>query len=198
MQFFNLKQPHVANEYPQYEAVYSKWTAVYSRVYGRILRYWSLQYTAVYPKSPKWGIFNTTLIITIGKLEVFPNPSMHALCIIHSYPPVHATYPFLPKPPFLPVYSQVFLVCQVMLTILSPTCGRLPAALPRCLCYQSPGRLVRAPADPVRTSAGTSSASAARLGNPAAHTSGTLYSVVTTDISISLAVIATAALRPLL
>ena len=30
---------------------------------------------------------------------------------------VHATYPFLPKPPFLPVYSQVFVVCQVMLTI---------------------------------------------------------------------------------
>ena len=44
---------------------------------------------------------------------------MHALCIIHSYPPVHATYPFLPKHPFLPVYTQVFLVCQVMLTIIS-------------------------------------------------------------------------------
>ena len=64
------------------------------------------------------GYFQTQhLLITIGKLEVFPNPPMHALCIIHSYPPVHATYPFLPKPPFLPVYSQVFLVCQVMLTI---------------------------------------------------------------------------------
>ena len=57
MEFFNLKQPPGANKYPQYTAVYSKYTAVYSRVYGRILRYWSLEYTAVYPKSPKWGIF---------------------------------------------------------------------------------------------------------------------------------------------
>ena len=57
MEFFNLKQPPGANKYPQYTAVYSKYTAVYSRVYGRVLRYWSLEYMAVYPKSPKWGIF---------------------------------------------------------------------------------------------------------------------------------------------
>ena len=69
------------------------------------------------PRAQNGVVSNTTLTITIGKLEVFLNPPMHALCIIHSYPPVHATYPFLPKPPFLPVYSQVFLVCQVMLTI---------------------------------------------------------------------------------
>ena len=43
--------------YSKYTAVYSKYTAIYSGVYGRILRYWSLEYTAVYPKSSKWGSF---------------------------------------------------------------------------------------------------------------------------------------------
>ena len=75
------------------------------------------------------------MIVTIGKLEVSPNPPMHALCIIHSYPPVHATYPFLPKPPFLPVYSQVFLVCQVMLTV-PWICQRNGLIVALCLCLE--------------------------------------------------------------
>ena len=50
MEFFKLKKPHGASKY-------SKYTVVYFGVYGCILRYWSLEYTAVYPKSPKWGSF---------------------------------------------------------------------------------------------------------------------------------------------
>ena len=57
MKFFKFKQPHGANKYSQCTALYSKYTPAYSGVYGRILRYWSLEYTAVYPKSPKWGSF---------------------------------------------------------------------------------------------------------------------------------------------
>ena len=38
--------------------------------------------------------------------------------------------------------------------LLSPTGGRAPAALPLCPQRRSPGRPVRAPAGPVRTSVG--------------------------------------------
>ena len=38
--------------------------------------------------------------------------------------------------------------------LLSPTGGRAPAALPPCPQCRSPGRPVRAPAGPVRTSVG--------------------------------------------
>ena len=38
--------------------------------------------------------------------------------------------------------------------LLSPTAGRAPAALPPCPQRRSPGRPVRAPAGPVRTSVG--------------------------------------------
>ena len=117
MEFFNLKQPHGANKYPQYTAVYSKYTAVYSKVYGRILRYWSLEHTAVYPMTPKWGSFKHNIDHHNWQTRGIPQPTY--ACIVHYtfVPTLHATYPFLPKPPFLPVYSEVFLVCQVMLTI---------------------------------------------------------------------------------
>ena len=87
------------------------------------------EYTAVYqvigalsvqpypPRAENGVLSNTTLIIIIGKLEGFSNSPMHALCIVHYQQRVHATYAFLPKHPFLPVYSKVFLVCQVILTI---------------------------------------------------------------------------------
>ena len=44
-------------KYSQYIAVYPKYTAAYCGVYGRRLRYWRLEYTAVYPRSPKCGSF---------------------------------------------------------------------------------------------------------------------------------------------
>ena len=76
MDFFNLKQPRGTNKYPQETAVYSKYTAVYSRVYGRILKYWSLEYVAVYPESPKWGVFKHNIDHHNWQLEVFPNPQL--------------------------------------------------------------------------------------------------------------------------
>ena len=62
MEFFKLKQPHRANKHSRYKAVNTEYTAVYSGVYGRILRYWSLEYTAVHPKSLKWGSFKHNIL----------------------------------------------------------------------------------------------------------------------------------------
>ena len=81
MEFLNLKQPHGANKYPGYTAIYSKYTAVYSRVYGRILRYGSLEYTAVYPKSPKWGNFKHNIDHHNWQTRGIPQPTY--ACIVH-------------------------------------------------------------------------------------------------------------------
>ena len=98
--FFNLKQPRGANKYPQYTAVYSKYTAVYSRVYGRILRYWSLEYTAVYPKSPKWGIFKHNIDHHNWQTRGIPQPTY--ACIVHYtfVPTCTCHIPLSPKTPF--------------------------------------------------------------------------------------------------
>ena len=80
-EFSNLKQPHGANKYSQYTAAYSKYTAVYSRAYGRILRYWSLEYTAVYPKSPKWGSFKHSIDHYIWQTRGIPQ--LTYACIVH-------------------------------------------------------------------------------------------------------------------
>ena len=100
MEFFNLKQPPGANKYPQYTAVYSKYTAVYSRVYGRILRYWSLEYTAVYPKSPKWGIFKHNIDHHNWQTRGIPQPTY--ACIVHYtfVPTCTCHIPLSPKTPF--------------------------------------------------------------------------------------------------
>ena len=100
MEFFNLKQPRGANKYPQYTAVYSKYTAVYSRVYGRILRYWSLEYTAVYPKSPKWGIFKHNIDHHNWQTRGIPQPTY--ACIVHYtfVPTCTCHIPLSPKTPF--------------------------------------------------------------------------------------------------
>ena len=100
MEFFNLKQPHGANKYPQYTAVYSKYTAVYSRVYGRILRYWSLEYTAVYPKSPKWGSFKHNIDHHNWQTRGIPQPTY--ACIVHYtfVPTCTCHIPLSPKTPF--------------------------------------------------------------------------------------------------
>ena len=100
MEFFNLKQPLGANKYPQYTAVYSKYTAVYSRVYGRILRYWSLEYTAVYPKSPKWGIFKHNIDHHNWQTRGIPQPTY--ACIVHyTFVPTCTCHISLsPKTPF--------------------------------------------------------------------------------------------------
>ena len=100
MEFFNLKQPRGANKYPQYTAVYSKYTAVYSRVYGRILRYWSLEYTAVYPKSPKWGIFKHNIDHHNWQTRGIPQPTY--ACIVHYtfVPTCTCRIPLSPKTPF--------------------------------------------------------------------------------------------------
>ena len=100
MEFFNLKQPRGANKYPQYTAVYSKYTAVYSRVYGRILRYWSLEYTAVYPKSPKWGIFKHNIDHHNWQTRGIPLPTY--ACIVHYtfVPTCTCHIPLSPKTPF--------------------------------------------------------------------------------------------------
>ena len=100
MEFFNWKQPHGANKYPQYTAVYSKYTAVYSRVYGRILRYWSLEYTAVYPKSPKWGSFKHNIDHHNWQTRGIPQPTY--ACIVHYtfVPTCTCHIPLSPKAPF--------------------------------------------------------------------------------------------------
>ena len=100
MEFFNLKQPHGANKYPQYTAVYSKYTAVYSRVYGRILRYWSLEYTAVYPKSPKWGSLKHNIDHHNWQTRGIPQPTY--ACIVHYtfVPTCTCHIPLSPKTPF--------------------------------------------------------------------------------------------------
>ena len=97
---FNLKQPPGANKYPKYTAVYSKYTAVYSRVYGRILRYWSLEYTAVYPKSPKWGIFKHNIDHHNWQTRGIPQPTY--ACIVHYtfVPTCTCHIPLSPKTPF--------------------------------------------------------------------------------------------------
>ena len=83
MEIFKLKPPHGANKYSQYTAVYSysKYTAVYSRVHGRILRYWSLEYTAVYPKSPKWGSFKHNF--DPHNWQTRGIPQLTYACIVH-------------------------------------------------------------------------------------------------------------------
>ena len=100
MEFFNLKQPPGANKYHEYTAVYSKYTAVYSRVYGRILRYWSLEYTAVYPKSPKWGIFKHNIDHHNWQTRGIPQPTY--ACIVHYtfVPTCTCHIPLSPKTPF--------------------------------------------------------------------------------------------------
>ena len=100
MEFFNLKQPPGANKYPQYTTVYSKYTAVYSRVYGRILRYWSLEHTAVYPKSPKWGIFKHNIDHHNWQTRGIPQPTY--ACIVHYtfVPTCTCHIPLSPKTPF--------------------------------------------------------------------------------------------------
>ena len=100
MEFFNLKQPRGADKYPQYTAVYSKYTAVYSRVYGRILRYWSLEYTAVYPESPKWGIFKHNIDHHNWQTRGIPQPTY--ACIVHYtfVPTCTCHIPLSPKTPF--------------------------------------------------------------------------------------------------
>ena len=100
MEFFNLKQPPGANKYTQYTAVYSKYTAVYSRVYGRILRYWSLEYTAVYPKSPKWGIFKHNIDHHNWQTRGIPQPT-YACIVHHTFVPTCTCHiPLSPKTPF--------------------------------------------------------------------------------------------------
>ena len=126
MEFFNLKQPRGANKYPQYTAVYSKYTAVYSRVYGRILRYWSLEYTAVYPKSPKWGIFKHNIDHHNWPTRGIPQPTyacMHCALLIyirtHLYMP-HT--PFSQNPlfyPYTPRYSWYARLCSPYTVIAS-------------------------------------------------------------------------------
>ena len=100
MEFLNLKQPHGANKYPQYTAVYSEYTAVYSRVYGRGLRYWSLEYTAVYPKSPKWGSFKHNIDHHNWQTRGIPQPTY--ACIVHYtfVPTCTCHIPLSPKTPF--------------------------------------------------------------------------------------------------
>ena len=93
MEFFNLKQPRGAMKYPKY-------TAVYSRVYGRILRYWSLEYTAVYPKSPKWGSFKHN--IDHHNWQTRGIPQLTYACIVHCILVATCTCHVLlsPKTPF--------------------------------------------------------------------------------------------------
>ena len=100
MEFFNLKQKRGANKYPQYTAVYSEYTAVYSRVYSRILRYWSLEYTAVYPKRPKWGIFKHNIDHHNWQTRGIPQPTY--ACIVHYtfVPTCTCHIPLSPKTPF--------------------------------------------------------------------------------------------------
>ena len=106
MEIFKLKQPRDAKKYSQHTAVYSKNTAAYSGAYGRILRYWSLEYGVV---------SNTTLIIIIGKLEVSPSQlSMHCASYISS----HLYMPHTPFSqntlfcPYTPMYSCYASLCS--------------------------------------------------------------------------------------
>ena len=100
MEFFNWKEPRGANKYPQYTVVYSEYTDVYSRVYGRILRYWSLEYTAVYPKSPEWGIFEHNIDHHNWQTRGIPQPTY--ACIVHYtfVPTCTCHIPLSPKTPF--------------------------------------------------------------------------------------------------
>ena len=97
MEIFNLKQPRGANKYPKYTAVYSKYTAVYSRVYGSILRYWSLEYRAVYPKSPKWGIFKYNIDHHNWQTRGIPQPTYACIVFV---PTCTCHIPLSPKTPF--------------------------------------------------------------------------------------------------
>ena len=126
MEIFKLKQPHGANKYSQHMAVYSKYTAVYSGVYGRILRYWSIEYAAVYPKSPKWGSFKHNIDqynwLTRGI------PQLTYACIVHCTLVAMCTchIPLSPKNPlchpYTPRYSSDAGLC-------SPYSKALPAAV---------------------------------------------------------------------
>ena len=84
---------------PRYTAVYSKYTAVYSGVYGRILRYWSLKYTAVYPKSPKWDIFKHNIDHHNRQTRGISQPTY--ACIVHCtfVAPCTCHIPLSPKTP---------------------------------------------------------------------------------------------------
>ena len=102
MEFFHLKQPRGANKYSHYTAVCleSEYTALYSRVYGRILRYWSLEYTAVYPKSPKWGSFKHNT--DHHNRQTRGIPQLTYACIVHCTLVATCTchIPLSPKTPF--------------------------------------------------------------------------------------------------
>ena len=125
LEFFNLKQAHGANKHSQYTAVYSKYTAVYSKytavdsgVYSRILRYWNLEYTAVYPKSPKLGSFKHNIHHHNWQTRGIPQLTYacivrctrKATCTCHIYMPLSPKTPCftrrLPGIPGMPAYAH--------------------------------------------------------------------------------------------
>ena len=88
------------DKYFHHTGLYSKYTAVYSCVYGGILSYWSLEYTAVYPQSRKWGIFKHN--IDHHHLKTRDIPQLTYASIMHCTLVATCTYhiPLSPNTPF--------------------------------------------------------------------------------------------------
>ena len=64
------------------------------------MRYWSLEYTAVYPKSPKWGSFKHNIDHHNWQTRGIPQPTY--ACIVHYtfVPTCTCHIPLSPKTPF--------------------------------------------------------------------------------------------------